>query len=42
MLAIQGETRTSSWLAGLKANARILQNNIATMKAVNAGKLPFG
>jgi iron(III) transport system substrate-binding protein len=42
MLASQGEARTSSWLDGLKSNARILQNNIATMKAVNAGELPCG
>jgi iron(III) transport system substrate-binding protein len=42
MLAGQGEARTSSWLDGLKANARVLQNNIATMKAVNAGELPCG
>lgn len=42
MLASQGEARTSSWLDGLKSNARILQNNIATMKAVNAGELACG
>ncbi len=42
MLAGEGEAPTSSWLTGLKANARILQNNIATMKAVNAGEVPCG
>ena len=42
MLAGQGEARTSSWLDGLKVNAQVLQNNIATMKAVNAGELPCG
>lgn len=42
MLAGQGESRTSEWLDGLKANARVLQNNIATMKSVNAGELPCG
>ncbi len=42
MLAGQGEERTSSWLQGLKDNAQVLQNNIATMKAVNAGEIPCG
>lgn len=42
MLAGQGEQKTTAWLTGLKASARALQNNIATMKAVNAGKLPCG
>jgi iron(III) transport system substrate-binding protein len=42
MLAYQGEAKTNAWLTGLKANARILQNNIATMKSVNAGELPCG
>jgi iron(III) transport system substrate-binding protein len=42
MLAGQGEAKTADWLAGLKSNARVLQNNIATMKSVNAGELPCG
>lgn len=42
MLAGQGEQKTKDWLRGLKTNARALQNNIATMKAVNAGELPCG
>lgn len=42
MLASQGEARTSTWLDGLKSNARVLQNNLATMRAVNAGELPCG
>ena len=42
MLADQGEPKTADWLAGLKANARILQNNIATMKSVNAGEMDCG
>jgi iron(III) transport system substrate-binding protein len=42
MLADQGEPKTAEWLAGLKANARILQNNIATMKSVNAGEMDCG
>jgi iron(III) transport system substrate-binding protein len=42
VLETQGEEKTRSWLDGLKANANIYQNNIATMKAVNAGQLPAG
>ncbi len=42
MLAGQGEQKTTEWLSGLKNNARALQNNIATMKSVNAGEIPCG
>ena len=42
MLADQGEAKTKTWLDGMKANARIYENNIATMKAVNAGEVPMG
>ncbi|MEV0564109.1 iron ABC transporter substrate-binding protein [Dactylosporangium sp. NPDC050588] len=42
MLAGQGEQKTTEWLAGLKSNARALQNNIATMKSVNAGEIECG
>ncbi|MFC0623335.1 iron ABC transporter substrate-binding protein [Kribbella deserti] len=42
MLSGQGEQKTTEWLAGLKTNARALQNNIATMKSVNAGEIPCG
>lgn len=42
MLAGQGERRTVEWLTGLKTNARVLQNNIATMKSVNAGEIDCG
>jgi len=42
MLAGQGEQKTTDWLGGLKTNARALQNNIATMKSVNAGEIPCG
>ena len=42
MLADKGEAKTADWLDGLKSNARIYQNNIATMKAVNAGEVPMG
>nr|WP_257911165.1 hypothetical protein [Janibacter limosus] len=37
-----GEAKTKSWLEGMKTNARIYENNIATMKAVNAGEVPMG
>lgn len=42
MLEARGEPATSAWLAGLKKNAKVYQNNIATMKAVNAGEVPMG
>lgn len=42
VLATRGETETAAWLAALKSNAKIYQNNIATMKAVNAGEIPAG
>lgn len=42
MLQAKGEAQTSAWLAGMKKNARVYQNNIATMKAVNAGQVPMG
>ncbi len=42
MLSDQGEEATAAWLAALKSNATIYQNNIATMKAVNAGEVPVG
>ncbi|MEO5609155.1 MAG: iron ABC transporter substrate-binding protein [Ornithinibacter sp.] len=42
MLEAKGEAATSAWLDGLKKNATVYQNNIATMKAVNAGQVPMG
>ena len=42
MLEMKGEAATSAWLDGLKKNAKVYQNNIATMKAVNAGQVPMG
>jgi iron(III) transport system substrate-binding protein len=42
MLADQGDDKTRAWLSGLKQNARALQNNIATMKAVNAAEISCG
>jgi iron(III) transport system substrate-binding protein len=42
ILATQGEEKTSAWLKGLKDGAQVYQNNIAVMKAVNAGQVPVG
>jgi len=42
MLQAEGADRTETWLKGLKENAKVYQNNIATMKAVNAGEVPMG
>ncbi len=42
MLVDRGEQETAAWLKGLKDGAEIYQNNIATMKAVNAGEVPVG
>jgi iron(III) transport system substrate-binding protein len=41
MLATKGEQETTAWLAALKSGAKIYQNNIAAMKAVNAGQSPM-
>ena len=42
MLELEGEDATAAWLDGMKENATVYQNNIATMKAVNAGEVPGG
>lgn len=42
MLADRGEAETRAWLGALADNAEVYQNNIATMKAVNAGEVPVG
>lgn len=42
MLEEEGEEATRDWLQALKDNAVVFQNNIATMKAVNAGEVPVG
>lgn len=42
MLAERGEAETRAWLEALADNAEIYNNNIATMKAVNAGEVPVG
>jgi iron(III) transport system substrate-binding protein len=42
LLQLKGEQATAQWLDGMKANATIYENNIATMKAVNAGEVDGG
>src|SRR5215218_869117 len=42
LLQIEGDQVTAQWLAGMKANAVIYNDNIATMKAVNAGEVDGG
>ncbi|MGA4670149.1 iron ABC transporter substrate-binding protein [Propionibacteriaceae bacterium Y1923] len=42
MLADRGEEQTAAWLKALEAGATVYQNNVATMKAVNAGEVPVG
>jgi iron(III) transport system substrate-binding protein len=42
MLSETGEDETRAWLEALADNAEVYQNNIAVMKAVNAGEVPVG
>ena len=42
LLQLEGESTTAQWLAGMKTNAKIYNDNIATMKAVNAGEIDGG
>ncbi|MGE2712475.1 iron ABC transporter substrate-binding protein [Mycolicibacterium litorale] len=42
LLQLEGEQATADWLAGMKANAVIYNDNIATLKAVNAGEVDGG
>lgn len=42
LLQLKGEAATAQWLAGMKANAIIYNDNIATLKAVNAGEVDGG
>jgi len=42
MLQLTGEAATSQWLAGMKTNAEIFQDNIATLRAINAGEVEGG
>jgi iron(III) transport system substrate-binding protein len=42
MLELTGTDATQAWLEGMHENATIYANNVATMKAVNAGEVPGG
>jgi iron(III) transport system substrate-binding protein len=42
ILELEGQAKTETWLKALKDGAQIYQNNIAVMKAVNAGQVPVG
>ena len=42
LLQLEGEPATAQWLTGMKTNAKIYNDNIATMKAVNAGEVDGG
>jgi iron(III) transport system substrate-binding protein len=42
LLQLKGEPATQQWLARMKANAKIYSDNIATLKAVNAGEVDGG
>ena len=42
LLQLKGEQATAQWLAGMKTNAVVYNDNIATMKAVNAGDVDGG
>ena len=42
LLQLKGEAATAQWLAGMKANAKLYNDNIATLKAVNAGEVDGG
>jgi iron(III) transport system substrate-binding protein len=42
LLQLKGEAATAQWLAAMKANAVAYSDNIATLKAVNAGEVDSG
>lgn len=42
LLDLEGEPATAQWLAAMKANAVLFQDNIATLKAVNEGQVDGG
>jgi iron(III) transport system substrate-binding protein len=42
LLQLKGEQATSQWLAAMKSNAVLYNDNIATLKAVNAGEVDGG
>ncbi|WP_067818369.1 iron ABC transporter substrate-binding protein [Nocardia inohanensis] len=42
LLELKGEDATKAWLRGMKDNAIVSQNNVTTMKGVNAGQFDGG
>jgi iron(III) transport system substrate-binding protein len=42
LLQLKGEQATAQWVAGMNTNAVVYNDNIATMKAVNAGEVDGG
>lgn len=42
VIQLEGEDAAATWLAGLKANARIYDGSSTVMKAVNAGEIEAG
>jgi iron(III) transport system substrate-binding protein len=42
LLQLKGEAATAQWLAAMKTNAKVYSDNIATLKAVNAGEVDGG
>ncbi len=42
MPQLTGEQATAAWLTGMKTNATLLQDNIATLRAVNDGEIDGG
>ncbi len=42
VLELEGEAATQEWLAGLKANGVIVQNNLVVMQSVDSGEVDAG
>ena len=42
LLQLKGEPATAQWLAGMKTNAVLEDNNVSTLEAVNAGEIDGG
>lgn len=42
LLQLKGEPATARWLGAMKSNAKLYSDNIATLKAVNAGEVDGG
>jgi iron(III) transport system substrate-binding protein len=42
LLQLKGEAETAKWLAAMKSDATLYSDNIATLKAVNAGEVDGG